>query len=92
MATVNGAKALNLQEKTGVIEKGKCADLIILNLDTATTKPINNIFSEIVYNVKGTNVETTIINGKIVMENRIIENIDVNKLFNKCEKIINRIK
>lgn len=92
MATINGAKALRLEEKIGVIEKGKCADLIILDLDTITTKPINNIFSEIVYNVKGTNVETTIINGKIVMENRIIENIDENKLYNKCEGIINRIK
>ena len=65
MATINGAKALGLEKNIGSIEEGKCADIIIVNLDTSVAKPINNIFADIVYNAKGTNVETTIINGKI---------------------------
>ncbi len=91
MATINGAKALGLEKNIGSIEEGKCADIIIVNLDTSVTKPINNIFADIVYNAKGTNVETTIINGKIVMENRMINCLNEGEIYDKCEKIIKRI-
>ena len=93
MATINGAKTLGLENKIGTIEEGKLADIIIINIDTPYTRPINDIFSQIVYNIKGSNVETTIINGKILMENRKLK-IDINEkdIINKCEEIINRIK
>ena len=91
MATIGGAKALGLEEKIGSIEKGKLADLAIINLNTATTMPVNDIISDLVYNCKGTNVETTIIGGKIIMENRKILNIDENKIFEECQKIAKRI-
>lgn len=91
MATINGAKALNLEEKIGSIEEGKQADLIILNLDTVVTKPVNDLLSDIVYNVKGNNVETTIVNGKILMENKQLK-IKENDIYDKCKKIIERIK
>lgn len=91
MATINGAKALNLNE-TGKIEEGKLADLIIINMEETITNPINNIFAEIVYNVKGSNVDTTIINGKVLMENRKISNVNKKGIIQKCEEIINRIK
>ena len=66
MATINGAKALNRENEIGSIKEGKKADLIIINLENEIIQPINDIFSAIVYNVKGYNVETTIINGKIL--------------------------
>lgn len=91
MATINGAKALNLNE-TGKIEEGKLADLIIINMEETIINPINNIFAEIVYNVKGSNVDTTIINGKVLMENRKISNVNKKEIIQKCEEIINRIK
>lgn len=91
MATINGAKALNLNE-TGEIEEGKLADLIIINMEETITNPINNIFAEIVYNVKGSNVDTTIVNGKVLMENRKINNVNKKEIIQKCEKIIERIK
>ena len=93
MATINGAKTLGLENKIGTIEEGKLADIIIINIDTPYTRPINDIFSQIVYNIKGSNVETTIINGKILIENRKLK-IDINEkdIINKCEEIINRIK
>lgn len=91
MATINGAKALGLDKKTGSITCGKMADLIILNLDTVVANPVNDIFSDIVYNTKGNNVETTIINGKIVMENKKILQ-DEKIIFKKCKEIIDRIK
>ena len=91
MATINGAKALKLNE-TGEIEEGKLADLIIINMGETITNPINNIFAEIVYNVKGSNVDTTIVNGRVLMENRKINNVNKKEIIQKCEKIIERIK
>lgn len=92
MATINGAKALGLKEKIGTIEENKNADLIMINLNEVIQKPINNIFAEIVYNVKGTNVEMTMVNGKILMENRKLQGIDEDKIYDKCNQIIKRIQ
>lgn len=91
MATINGAKTLRLENEIGSIEVGKKADIIMINLDGILTQPINNVFAEIVYNVKGTNVEMTMINGKIIMENRKIEQLDESNIYNNCNKIIQRI-
>ena len=91
MATINGAKALGLENKIGSIEEGKLADIIVLNLDNIIVKPINDLLSDIVYNVKGNNVETTIINGEIVMENKQLQ-IDNQNIYERCKKIIERIK
>lgn len=91
LATINGAKALGLEEKIGSIEESKQADLIILNLDTVVIKPVNDLISDIVYNVKGNNVETTIVNGKILMENKQLK-VSENDIYNKCKKIIERIQ
>lgn len=91
MATINGAKALGLEESIGSIEEEKVADLIILNLDTVVTKPVNDLISDIIYNVKGNNVEITIVNGKILMENKELE-IKEDDIYNKCKQIIERIK
>lgn len=91
MATINGAKTLGLEDKVGSIEIGKRADIIILDLDTVLTKPVNNIVSEIVYNVKGNNVCTTIVDGNILMEDRkLTKNIE-NDVALKCDNIIKRI-
>ena len=92
MATINGAKALELEKELGSIEEGKIADIIILDLNKETCQPMGNVFSDIIYNAKGSNVETTIINGKILMENRKISNINEEEIFQKCKEIIERIK
>lgn len=91
IATINGAKALGLNHEIGSIDIGKKADIIIIDLDDIKLKPINNIFSEIVYNVKGNNVNTTIIDGQILMENYKLMNDKEKQITNKCEDIIKRI-
>ena len=91
MATINGAKALKLQDEIGSIDVDKKADIIIFKLDSSTTNPINDVFSDIVYNAKGSDVQTTIINGKVLMENRRIIN-DKEEIIEKCKNIIDRIK
>lgn len=79
-------------KKYGSIEEGKSADIILLDLNTEVTNPIGTVFSDIVYNTKGSNVVCTIINGKIVMEDRQIRGFDRSEVFYKCEKIIERIR
>ena len=91
MATINGAKALGLDNKIGTIEEGKLADIIIIDINDVKIKPVNDLISQIVYNVKGNNVETTIVNGKILMENHKLNNIEEQSIYNECEQIINRI-
>ena len=91
MATINGAKSLNQDNKIGSIDENKKADLIIINLESEMTEPINDIFSNVVYNTRPSNVETVLINGKIVMENRKIEGIQEKELYTKCSAIIKRL-
>ena len=83
MATINGAKALNKENLTGSITEGKLADLIILDTNEVTMQPINDIFADIVYNAKGHNVVTTMVNGNILMENRKLNNLDENEILEK---------
>lgn len=90
MATINGAKALMLEKDIGSIENGKLADLILLDMSEVLTKPLNNIFAEIVYNIKGYNVNTTIINGDVLMENYKLKQ-DINNIFKKCDEICKHI-
>jgi len=88
MATINGAKALGLAEEIGSLEKGKKADLIILDFRQPHLIPYYNIVSHLVYAAKGSDVETVIIDGKIVMEGRKIKRVKENKVLNRIEKFV----
>lgn len=68
LATINGAKALGKENEIGSIDINKKADLIAIDLEsTCVNKPINDIFSTIVYNAKGVNVEFLMVNGEILL-------------------------
>jgi len=86
MATINGAKALGWDDEIGSIEKGKKADLILVDLNKAHLYPRHNIISSIAYSAGGSDVDTVIIDGKIIMENRIIKTLDVEKIMFMAEK------
>lgn len=93
MATENGAKAARIE--AGKIKEGKLADLIILDLNKAHSAPVNDVIQNIVYCAKNSNVETTIINGKMIMENGKILTIDEESLtregIKKGKEILKRI-
>lgn len=93
MATINGAKALGMEDSIGSLEVGKNADIIILNLNQIETFPTVDLITQVVHNVIPSNIETTIINGNILMENHELKlNIDIDNLYKNIENIIKRLK
>jgi 5-methylthioadenosine/S-adenosylhomocysteine deaminase len=80
MATVGGAKALGLGEICGSIEVGKRADLILVDVDTVHSQPVNDIFSQIVHCAKASDVKTAIVNGEILMKDRQLIKLDDKKI------------
>ena len=70
MATIEGAKVLGLQDEIGTIEVGKKADMIIIDTKGLRFTPMNDIATTLVYSANGSDVLTTIIDGKVLMENR----------------------
>ena len=70
LATIHGAEALHLEKEIGSLEVGKRADIVIIERDSLHQIPLYNIYSDLVYATKSTDVETVIINGRVVMRNR----------------------
>lgn len=70
MATIRGARALHMDKEIGSIEKGKRADLVIVDLDDLNQTPYYNIYSDLVYATKSDDVRTVIIEGRVVMRDR----------------------
>ncbi len=91
MATVGSAKCMGL-DSCDIIDKGKTADLIVLDLNRPNMHPINNITKNIVYSGSKENVKLTMINGKILYENGEFVGIDTDEIYRNAQKITDRIK
>jgi cytosine/adenosine deaminase-related metal-dependent hydrolase len=76
MATIDGARALGLDKEIGSIETGKRADLTLLNLEALHTTPHPNPVSTIVYAAEASDVETVIIDGRVVMRDGELTTLD----------------
>ncbi|MDO9585987.1 MAG: amidohydrolase family protein, partial [Syntrophales bacterium] len=92
MATCEGARALGLGNITGSLEAGKKADIIIIDLNKPHLTPMYNEYSHLVYAAGGADVDTVIINGKLVMRNRRLLTIDENEIMARVREIAVRIK
>jgi 5-methylthioadenosine/S-adenosylhomocysteine deaminase len=92
LATIRGAQALHLEKEIGSLEKGKRADILIINRDTLNQIPLYNVYSDLVYATKASDVETVLINGRIVMRNRRLLTLNETAVKNEArafrEKII----
>ena len=90
IATINGAQALNL--KCGVLEAGKLADLIILDLHQPNMQPMNNIAKNIVYSGSKSNVKCTMVNGEILYEDgRFHVGFDIASLYDEIQRRVERL-
>jgi 5-methylthioadenosine/S-adenosylhomocysteine deaminase len=92
MATCDGARVLGMENLVGSIKKGMKADIITIDLDKPHLTPMYNAYSHLVYSAGGADVDTVLINGKIVMENRILKTIDEKKAMEMVNRIANRIR
>jgi len=86
MATIEGAKALGMGEITGSLEKGKKADVIILDTKKPHLTPMYNPFSHLVYSARGNDVTHCIINGQLLMEDRKLLAIDLYGIMEKARQ------
>ena len=86
MATIEGAKALGMKDRVGSLERGKKADIIILDTKKPHLTPLYHPVSHLVYAAKGSDVRHSIINGQLVMENRRLLTIDLPELIRKIRE------
>jgi 5-methylthioadenosine/S-adenosylhomocysteine deaminase len=91
MATIEGAKALLWENEIGSIEVGKKADLSIINFKKPHLCPLYDETSHLVYAAKASDVETVIINGRLVMENRQLKTLNIKKVIDMVEKAKNTL-
>ena len=96
IATIEGAETIGLGDSIGSLEPGKKADLIILDLKVPhmmpiITHPVRNVAPNIVYSARGDEVETVIIDGKIVVQDRNVLTMDEEKIMEDAQKASDEI-
>ncbi len=89
MATLNGARALGI--KAGMIKEGYLADIAIINFNKPHLRPVNNVISHLVYSANGNDVETTIVDGKVLMLDGEILTLDEEKILSDAERVIGEL-
>ena len=93
MATIKGAEALGLDDEIGSIEVGKKADIILIDTNSANMVPdSSSLSSNVIYSANGSNVDTTICNGKILMENKKLTTLDEDEIYAKAKQAIKELK
>ncbi|PYV57659.1 MAG: amidohydrolase [Acidobacteria bacterium] len=76
MATVQGARALHLESEIGSLEAGKKADIVVIDLNAPNAVPVYDIYSQIAYSLKASDVNTVVIGGRVVMRERKLLTVD----------------
>jgi 5-methylthioadenosine/S-adenosylhomocysteine deaminase len=92
IATIGGARVLGLQDLVGSVEPGKRADLIVLDMRKPHLTPLYHVYSQIVYACGGSDVRDVLIDGKIVMRNRKLLTLDVQKVMDDVREIADRVR
>ncbi len=92
MATIRGAQAIGLGDKTGSIEKGKQADIIIIDTDSPHLIPMYNPVSHIVYSSTGSDVRDVLVAGKIIVKDKTILSLDIDDIMDKVNLLGAQIK
>lgn len=91
IATINGAKALGLDKEIGTIEVGKKADLAIIDLENPSLMPANDMIAALSYSANGSEVDTVIIDGCVVMEGKKMLTVDEKTVYAKVNEIAGRL-
>lgn len=87
MATMNGARALGRENELGQIREGFKADLTIIDLKNPNFMPNNNLIAALIYSANGSEVDTVMVDGRILMEKKELKTIDEERVYFEMEKI-----
>ena len=92
MATMGGARAVDMEDQIGSLEVGKKADMIIIDVHTPNMEPQFDPYYQVAYSAYPNNVLTTIVNGRFVMRDRVIQNVDMAKHKAEWEPITKKVQ
>jgi len=92
MATIDGARALHMEKEIGSLEAGKKADLILISLDEPNAVPMYDVYAQIAYSLKGSDVETVVIGGRVVMRERKLLTVDEPAVLEKAREYGKSVK
>ena len=92
MATIGGARAIHRDRDLGSLEPGKLADLIVVRMDAPHQTPLYDVYSHLVYATKASDVETVVVGGRVLMENRSVKTIDAPAVLAKARQLRDPIR
>ena len=92
MATIEGAKALRMDDRLGSLEPGKRADLIVVSTKGARQTPLYDPVSHLVYVARGDDVQTTIVNGRVLMRDRQVLTLDEAAVIREANAIAMKVR
>jgi len=94
LATIQGAKALGVEHEIGSVETGKRADIILVDAKAPNMNPVygpETVLSDLVYSASAANVHTTIVDGRVLMENRQVKSADVEEIVDKARELATKL-
>jgi len=91
MATLEAARVLGLEDRLGSLEVGKRGDIIVLDLDVPHMVPVYDITSHLVYAAHSSDVRTVIIDGRVVMRDRVLLTLDESEIFARAREMAREI-
>jgi 5-methylthioadenosine/S-adenosylhomocysteine deaminase len=92
MATIGGATSLGMDRIIGSLERGKRADLITVSMASARQTPMYDPVSHLVYTTHGDDVRTTIVNGKVLMQDRQVKTLDRRQVIAQANTLAERVR
>ena len=87
MATIGGAETLGMEQEIGSLEAGKCADIVVFDLSSFNTQPLDDPLKNLFYYGDVSNVKLTIVNGKIVFKDGIFPGVEENRVKKELKRI-----
>jgi 5-methylthioadenosine/S-adenosylhomocysteine deaminase len=92
LATIGGARVLGLDKEIGSLEPGKRADMITVRLDAPHAVPMYNVYSQLVYALKASDVNDVMVNGRLIVRNRKMLTLDAAAIIAAAEKYGQQIR